>query len=143
MNFPPLPRLAWLSITLVGLTLALTWVWQTLLCPSPAHIPADIVYEYRLRYTPGQIQPGWRLLSVGRNVDRPATLVHRVEVPPELAGELIMMNGWTRRSKVAEIACPSASHPIWSRLTRGQDVEVVLSSERGAFDTVSCRAEMR
>ena len=142
MNPPRRSKVLWLITAFVGLGLVLVLVWQSQLRQPRSHIPADIVYEYRRQFTPGQIRPGWRLLSVGRNVDHPSSLVHRVAVPPELAGELIMMNGWTRRSRVAEVACPSASHPIWSQLTSAQDVEVELSSERGAFDTISCRAEL-
>ncbi len=69
MTCPPLPRLLRLSTTAVGLSLALGWVWQAQLYQPPTHIPVDIVYQYRRQYTPGQIQPGWRLLSVGRRAE--------------------------------------------------------------------------
>lgn len=125
---------------LVVLGLGLFWVFAWV---PRTHIPAEVVYQYRIQFEPGrQLAPGWKLLSVGRNIDRPSVLVHRVEVPPALAGELVMMGGSERGRRAASIACPEASHPIWSQLTRRQDVEVELYTDQGKFETVSCRASV-
>ncbi|MDX1384532.1 MAG: hypothetical protein R3190_12850 [Thermoanaerobaculia bacterium] len=114
--------------------------WSTGAFRARTHIPANVVYEYRQGFTPGQLAPGWKLLSVGPNVDDPTQIVHRVEVPAALAGEIVMMSGSDRNAQVAEVACPPADHEIWSRLSRGHDVVVELYTEKGAFDSVSCRS---
>lgn len=107
-----------------------------------SHIPAEVVYEYRRQFAPGQLAPGWKLLSVGPNVDDPTQILHRVEVPPALAGELVMESGSARGRRVAEIACPDRSNEIWGELTRRQDVVVVLYTDKGEFDRVSCRSAL-
>lgn len=103
-------------------------------------IPYPVAREYRAQQDLRLLRPGWRLTAVMRRVDRPTAIVHRVEVIPEIAGQLVGMGGRARRKTVGEIACPAADHPIWQKLDAGQDVEVDLVTEkRGVFATVSCR----
>jgi len=106
------------------------------------HIPTRLLRDYVRRQTMGQLRPGWNLRSVSRNPERVSTLLHRVEVAPEIAGELLLMPRGERHRLEAEIACPPASDPIWPKLTNAQDVLVEMSTDRGSFDTVSCRAEL-
>jgi hypothetical protein len=117
----------------------LVWWWRY---EPRTHVPTRLAREYSRRYTLGQLRPGWNLRSVSRNMDRVSTLIHRVEVNPEIAGELLLMPRGKRRELVAGIACPPASDPIWERLTSAQDVLVELSTDRGSFETVACRARV-
>lgn len=106
------------------------------------HIPTRLLRDYVRRQTLGQLRPGWNLRSVSRNPKRVSTLIHRVEVAPEIAGELLLMPGGERHRLIADIACPPPSDPIWKKLTSAQDVLVEMSTDRGSFDTVSCRSEL-
>ena len=131
-------------ILVAGLVLAALagGVWYVTVWEPRSHVPADVVYWYRRQFEPGQLRPGWRLTSVGRDVDRPNVLVHRVQVPGEFAGDLVMMGTSERRRLVAEIACPAGDHEIWRKLRRRHDVVVELITDKGEFATVSCRAEV-
>ena len=114
--------------------------WYLGLGQSRTHIPANVVYEYRTQFSPGQLAPGWTLLSVGPNVDDPTKIIHRVEVPPALAGELVMLSGSRRARRVGGVACPDAAHPIWTKISRLQDIQIELYTDKGTFDTISCRS---
>ena len=117
-------------------------IWYARVWEPRSHVPADVAYWYRHQFEPGQLQPGWVLLSVGRDADRPAALVHRVEVPSAVAGDLVMMGSSERQRLVAEIACPPADHEIWSKLRRRHDVVIDLVTDKGEFASVSCRGEV-
>jgi hypothetical protein len=132
-------------VTAVGLALAAIlgagafylWRWE-----PRSHVPSDVAYWYRVQFKPGQIRPGWKLLAVGRNAEHPALLVHHVQVPAAVAGDLVMMGNSQRNRLVAEVACPGRDHPIWSKLRRRHDVRIALSSDRGEFAVVGCRDEV-
>lgn len=113
------------------------WNWE-----PRSYVPSDVAYWYRMQWKPGRLHPGWSLLSVGRDAQRPQFLVHRVQVPSPLAGDLVMMGASERGRVVAEVACPDAEHPIWEKLRRRHDVRIELQTERGAFAAVDCRAEV-
>jgi hypothetical protein len=127
------------AIVLPILVAAGAAAWYAFRWEPRSHVPADVAYWYRQQYVGGQLRPGWVLRSVGRDADHPAILVHRVEVPSAVAGDLVMMGQAERRRLVGGIACPPADHPIWSKLRRSHDVVVVLSTDKGDFATVPCR----
>ena len=142
MPLPRIPRMLTIvsaAVLVVGVGIA----WFTDAFASRTHIPAEVVYEYRSQFQPGQLAPGWILRSVGPNVEDPTRIVHRVEVPAALAGELVMMGNSKRGSRAAEVACPASDHPIWTKIGRGQNVEIELHTEKGPFETISCRAFVR
>lgn len=108
------------------------------------YIPYLVAKTYRAEQKPRLLKPGWRLTEVARRADRPTVIVHRVEVIPELAGDLVIMGPRKRRRLVGELVCPGPDHSIWSELTRAQDVEADLATEkRGVFATISCRRAVR
>jgi hypothetical protein len=109
---------------------------------NQGYIDSDLAFEYRTRMPPGSIHPRWQLLRVARRLDRPNLLVHLVEVPPEDAGQLMMLSERERARTVAEIACPPTADPIWKQLARRQDIEVDMTSDNGLFETVSCRQQL-
>ena len=113
-------------------------------CEEVTFVPYPVATDYRKQQqTPRLLRPGWRLTGVARRVDRPTAIVHRVEVIPDVAGDLIRMGRRRREKLVGEVACPAADDPIWQQLSRGQDVEVDLSTEkRGELATVSCRSAL-
>ena len=106
------------------------------------HVDSDVAFAYRSRVEPGRIHPRWELTRVSRRLDRPSHLAHEVVVPPETAGDLMMLSARERGEKVASIACPPTDDPIWQQLTEGQDVEIDMVSDNGRFDTVSCRQRL-
>ena len=106
------------------------------------YIDSDLAFEYRSRVETGSIHPRWQLVQVARRLDRPDRLVHVVQIPPEDAGELMMLSDRERARTVAGIACPNADDPIWSRLSGGHDVEGDMPSDNGLFDTVTCRDQL-
>jgi hypothetical protein len=79
---------------------------------------------------------------VGRDPAHPELLVHHVQVPAAVAGDLVMMGASERNRLAAEIACPRSDHPIWAKLRRRHDVSIALETERGEFAAVGCRAEV-
>jgi hypothetical protein len=117
-------------------------VWYVSFWEPRSHVPAAVAYWYRQQFEPGQIQPGFVLVGVARDPERPQVLVHRVEVPDASAGDLVMMGAGERGELVARIACPGRDHPIWAKLTRRHDVEIELSSAKGKFAAVSCREQL-
>ncbi|MDE2851677.1 MAG: hypothetical protein OYL92_07435 [Acidobacteriota bacterium] len=114
-------------------------------CGSPPHVSADLVYRHSLDFpSPQRLRQGWTRVWVGRELERVDTLIHRVIVIPEFAGDLMIMPGRQRERMTAEIACPPLDHPVWEELTRGQDIEIDLeTADRGRFTTVSCRGGLR
>jgi hypothetical protein len=126
-------------VVLVAAAAAAYYVWRW---EPRSHVPSDVAYWYRVQFKPGQIRPGWNLLSVGRDAAHPELLVHHVLVPGAVAGDLVMMGTSERNRLVAEIACPQRDHPIWTKLRRRHDVRIALQSERGEFAGVGCRAEV-
>ena len=58
----------------------------------PRHVDSDVAFEYRTRVATGSIHPRWQLNRVARRLEEPTKLVHEVEVPPEMAGDLMMMS---------------------------------------------------
>lgn len=109
-------------------------------CNTAPHVSADLVYRHNLDFPPTRLRPGWNRVWVGRELERVDRLIHRVQVVPEFAGDLMNMTGRQRERMTAEIACPRLDHPVWNELTRGQDIEIDLeTAERGRFTTVSCR----
>lgn len=115
-----------------------------LACGSPPHVSADLVYRHGLEFPPERLRPGWSRVWVGRELERVDRLVHRVQVIPEFAGDLMNMTGRQREQMAGEIACPPLDHPVWDELTRGQDIEVdLVTADRGRFTTVSCRKALR
>jgi hypothetical protein len=127
----------------VAIAAAAAGFWYLRIWEPRSHIPAEIVYQYRTQFDPGQLEPGYTLISVGRNVEDPTMLMHRVQVPPALAGELVMLSANQRGERVAAIACPDAEHEIWQQLTSRQDIAVQLFTEKGEFAVVRCRSEVR
>lgn len=123
------------SLILVSLGILGYRVWYV----PKTFIPTELANRYREAHPPGQLEPGWAVRSVGRRVDRATRLVHRVEVTPELAGELLMMPAGQRRDVVGRVACPEGGDPIWQELTRRQDIEIELMTDQGPFAVVSCR----
>lgn len=122
----------------VGLC-ALASVFALVGCQERTFIPSDVVRPYVARQIQGQLEPGWVQRSVRRDPERPTRIVHTVEVPPEVAGELVMMSGSERARLVAGIVCPDESDAIWRELGRGQDVEVEIVTESGPVERISCR----
>ena len=115
-----------------------------LACGSPPHVSADLVYRHGLDFPPERLRPGWSRVWVGRELERVDRLIHRVQVIPEFAGDLMNMTGRQREQMAGEIACPPRDHPVWDELTRGQDIEVdLVTADRGRFTTVSCRKALR
>ena len=115
-----------------------------LACGSPPHVSADLVYRHGLDFPPERLRPGWSRVWVGRELERVDRLIHRVQVIPEFAGDLMNMTGRQREQMAGEIACPPLDHPVWDELTRGQDIEVdLVTADRGRFTTVSCRKALR
>ncbi|MCY3966085.1 MAG: hypothetical protein OXG83_13705 [Acidobacteria bacterium] len=113
-------------------------------CGSPPHVSADLVYRHGLDFPPTRLRPGWNRVWVGRELERVDRLIHRVQVIPEFAGDLMNMTGSQREQMAGEIACPPLDHPVWDELTRGQDIEVdLVTADRGRFTTVSCRKALR
>ena len=109
-------------------------------CGTAPHVSADLVYRHSQDFPPQRLRQGWTRVWVGRELERVDRLIHRVEVIPEFAGDLMMMSGRQRERTTGEIACPPSDHPVWQELTRGQDIEIdLLTAERGRFITVSCR----
>ena len=109
-------------------------------CGPKTHIPIDVINDHADNQTLGQLTPGWNLRHVGRDLESARRIVHRVEVGPERAGEILMMSGGEKNDLVGRIACPAADDPIWSQLTPRQDVIIDLRTEKGTFETVSCRS---
>ena len=107
-----------------------------------SHVDSDVAFEYRTRIETGRIHPQWELTRVSRRLDQPSRLAHEVHVPPEAAGDLMMLGTRERGEKVASIACPPSDDPIWQELQDGQDVEIDMFSDNGRFDTVSCRQRL-
>jgi hypothetical protein len=133
-------RIAAVALVLaVGVATGAFYVWRW---EPRSHVPSDVAYWYRMQFEPGQLRPGWNLLSVGRDADHPQLLLHHVQVPAAGAGELVMMGNAERNRLAGEVACPGRDHPIWRKLRRRHDVRIVLSSERGEFATVSCRDQV-
>ena len=115
-----------------------------LACGAPPHVSADLVYRHGLDFPPERLRPGWSRVWVGRELERVDRLIHRVQVIPEFAGDLMNMTGRQREQMAGEIACPPLDHPVWDELTRGQDIEVdLVTADRGRFTTVSCRKALR
>ncbi len=109
-------------------------------CNTTPHVSADLVYRHSQDFPPSRLRPGWNRVWVGRELERVDRLIHRIQVIPEFAGDLMNMTGRQRERMTAEIACPQLDHPVWDELTRGQDIEIDLeTAERGRFATVSCR----
>ncbi len=109
-------------------------------CNTTPHVGADLVYRHSQDFPPSRLRPGWNRVWVGRELERVDRLIHRIQVIPEFAGDLMNMTGRQRERMTAEIACPQLDHPVWDELTRGQDIEIDLeTAERGRFATVSCR----
>lgn len=109
-------------------------------CQERTHIPIEVINDHAAQQRLGQITPGWNLRYVGRDSDSARRIVHRVEVNPERAGEILMMNGGEKRELVGELACPPADAPVWEKLTSAQDVVIDLRTEKGNFETISCRS---
>ncbi len=111
-------------------------------CGQAPHVSADLVYRHSVDFpTPRRLRQGWTRVWVGRDLDRVDTLIHRVVVIPEFAGDLMIMPARQRTRTVAEVACPPLDHPVWEELARGQDIEIDLeTADRGRFTTVSCRS---
>lgn len=113
-------------------------------CGSPPHVSADLVYRHGRDFPPERLRPGWSRVWVGRELERVDRLVHRVQVIPEFAGDLMNMPGRQRERMAGEIACPPRDHPVWDELSRGQDIEIdLVTADRGRFTTVSCRKALR
>ena len=113
-------------------------------CNTAPHVSADLVYRHGQDFPPTRLRPGWSRVWVGRELERVDRLIHRVQVIPEFAGDLMNMTGRQRDRMTAEIACPQLDHPVWDELTRGQDIEIDLeTADRGRFTTVSCRKALR
>ncbi len=113
-------------------------------CTTAPHVSADLVYRHSQDFPPTRLRPGWSRVWVGRELERVDRLIHRVQVIPEFAGDLMNMTGRQRDRMTAEIACPQLDHPVWDELTRGQDIEIDLeTADRGRFTTVSCRKTLR
>jgi hypothetical protein len=108
-------------------------------CQERTFIPSEVVRPYVARQSLGQLEPGWVQRSVRRDPERPTRIVHTVEVPPEVAGELVMMSGGERARLVAGVVCPDGADPIWQELDRGQDVVVDIVTESGPVEQISCR----
>ena len=109
-------------------------------CQAAPHIDSDVAYSYRTSVELGPVARGWDRVWVGRLLDRPRIIAHKIEVQADLAGDLVRMSSGERGRLVAEASCPGAEHPIWSQLQNGQDVEVELATKKnGPFATVSCR----
>ena len=133
---PRLRRLGLHGSVLASLVLAILPACRT---EPLTHIPYEIALSYRRAHPSRLLRPGWRLIEVARPADRPTVIVHRVLVIPELAGDLVLMGNRKRRGIVGGVACPPADHSIWQQLSSRQDIEVELTTERGAFSTISCR----
>ena len=114
-------------------------------CRQAPHVSADLVYRHSLDFpSPQRLRQGWTRVWVGRELERVDTLIHRVVVIPEFAGDLMVMPGRQRERMAAEIACPPLDHAVWQELTRGQDIEIDLeTADRGHFTTISCRGGLR
>ena len=113
-------------------------------CYTTPHVGADLVYRHGQDFPPTRLRPGWSRVWVGRELERVDRLIHRIQVIPEFAGDLMNMTGRQRERMTAEIACPQLDHPVWDELTRGQDIEIDLeTADRGRFTTVSCRKALR
>ena len=109
-------------------------------CQSAPHIDSDVAYHYRTSVELGPVARGWNRVWVGRLLDRPRVIAHKIEVQADLAGDLVRMSSGERGRLVAEATCPPAEHEIWTQLQNGQDVEVELATRKnGPFATVSCR----
>lgn len=106
------------------------------------YIDSDLAFEYRSSAELGVLQPRWHLVRVARRLEEPTRLVHVVQVPPEDAGQLMMLSDRERARKIAEVACPKADDPIWQSLSRGHDIEVDMESDNGLFETVGCRSQV-
>lgn len=115
-------------------------VIASLACQSAPHIDSNVAHSYRTSVELGPVARGWDRVWVGRLLDRPRVIAHKIEIQADLAGELVRMSSGERGRLVAEATCPGADHPIWSQLQSGQDVEVELATRKnGPFATVSCR----
>ena len=114
-------------------------------CGSPPHVSADLVYRHSVDFpSPQRLRQGWTRVWVGRELERVDRLIHRIQVIPEFAGDLMNMPGRQRERMAGEIACPSLDHPVWDELSRGQDIEIdLVTADRGQFTTVSCRKALR
>ncbi len=119
---------------------AILLVVACLACAPKTHVSVELVNEYAASRTLGQLEPGWTLRHVGRDLDSARRIVHRVEVGPERAGEILMMSGRERNQLVGRIACPGSDDPIWEKLTASQDIVVDLRTEKGSFESISCRS---
>ncbi len=113
-------------------------------CNTAPHVGADLVYRHSQDFPAMRLRPGWNRVWVGRELERVDRLIHRIQVIPEFAGDLMNMTGRQRERMTAEIACPQLDHPVWDELTRGQDIEIDLeTADRGWFTTVSCRKTLK
>lgn len=138
---PPRLHLPIRSSSIVFIGLGLLVGGFGLGCSSSSHIDSDIAHSYRTSVQLGAIERGWNQTWVGRLIDQPRIIQHKIEVQADLAGDLVRMSGRERREFVGPRACPQASHPIWQQLHNGHDVQVELATEKnGAFATVSCRS---
>lgn len=110
-------------------------------CTEPTHIDSDVAHSYRTNAEMGPLPVGWDWVWIGRLLDRPAVIAHKIAVQSDFAGDLVRMSGSELRKVVSAAACPAADHQIWQQISARQDVEVVLSTKKnGPFATISCRA---
>ncbi len=108
-------------------------------CRVTPYIDSEVAHRYRMSVELGPVARGWERTWVGRHLERPRVLQHRILVQTDLAGDLVKMSEGQLGKLVAERVCPPAGLDIWQQLERGQDVEVELSTqENGPFATVSC-----
>ncbi len=110
-------------------------------CSATTHIDSDVAHDYRTSVELGAVERGWTQTWVGRLVDEPRIIQHKIEVQADLAGDLVRMSNRERRQTVGPRVCPKVDHSIWQQIQPGHDIQVELSTKKnGPFATVSCRS---
>ncbi len=122
---------------------ALTGALTVAGCEPRTYVPDEVVRAHRADYPLGQFAPGYVRRSVSRGLERATRIVHKVEVRPEVAGELLIKPAGERSRLIAAVACPPGSDPVWGKLTSRQDVEIEISAGKGPIANVDCRSEVR
>ncbi len=126
------------ALVFVGLWIGLTGLISG--CSNAPHIDSEVAHSYRTSVPIGPVGRGWNRVWVGRLVDKPQLIQHKIQVQADLAGDLVRMSPRERRKIVGTRVCPGADHEIWQQLHSGHDIQVELATKKnGPFRVVSCR----
>lgn len=138
------PLVSHLRPSLVLLVLAI--LAATSGCTELTFISSDVAYNYQTETPAGPVHRGWNRTWVGRSLEHPWLIVHKIEIQQDLAGNLVRMSSRELRKIVGQRVCPSLDSPVWEHLQKGQDILVEMATHKRRltpFATISCRSALR